>query len=172
MVALVMSAWLMTAGMAHACANANRPATTMSRAEAAHAMRCVINGERRAHGLRAWRSSRRLSLAARRHARDMVRRRYFGHRSPERRHVLNRVARTGYFRRCMPCDVGENLHWGRAGGTRPAAVVRAWLGSPAHRYVLLHPTFTRVGIGIVRGSPSGRGRGALTTTLVAGGRRR
>lgn len=169
MCALVVSAWLAMAGTAHACAFADRPATKMSRAHAATALRCLIAHERAQHGLRAWRPDRRLALAARRHARDMVRRRYFGHDSPGGRNVVRRVGRTGYYRRCMPCSVGENLHWGHGRGTAPAAIVRAWMSSPAHRRVLLSRRFEDVGIGMVRGTPRRKARAAVTTTLVAGG---
>lgn len=168
-VALVMSAWLVMAGTAHACAFADRPATKMSRAHAAAALRCLIASERAARGLPSWRADRRLALAARRHARDMVRRRYFGHRSPGGRNVVRRVGRTGYYRQCMPCSVGENLHWGRGPGTAPAAIVRAWMRSPAHRRVLMSRRFDEVGIGMVRGTPRRKVRSAITTTLVAGG---
>jgi uncharacterized protein YkwD len=169
MCALVLSAWLVTAGTAHACAFADRPATKMSRAHAAAALRCLVAAERAAHGLAPWRADHKLALAARRHARDMVRRRYFDHNSPEGRNVVRRVGRTGYYRHCMPCSVGENLHWGRGPGTRPAAIVRSWMRSPAHRRVLMSRRFKEVGIGLARGTPRRHVRSAMTTTLVAGG---
>src|SRR5689334_13978686 len=89
--ALVVSACMLAAPRpagAVACAGANRPASAMSRAAVARALRCVVAAERAQHGLPAWQPNRRLARAARGHARDMVRRRYFGHASPGGENVL------------------------------------------------------------------------------------
>jgi uncharacterized protein YkwD len=171
-VALVLSAWLAFAAApatAGTCSYRDRPTAAMSTAEARGALWCAIAIERHRHGLYAWGVDRRLTRAARRHARDMVRRRYFGHWTPGGAGLLQRVRRTGYLARCSPCRVGENLHWARGGGTRPSAVVRAWLRSPPHRAILLSPAFREVGIGLARGAPHRASRSAVTTVLVVGG---
>lgn len=160
----------MTTGSAQAaCAHADDPVAYVHPRDAAAAIECVVAEQRAAAGLPAWTAERRLGLAAFRHARDMIRRGYFGHRSPEGTNVMRRVKRTGYYRSCMPCAIGENLHWGRAGRTTPTRIVRAWMRSPGHREVLLSSRFQQVGVGFGRGAAGTRLRSVVTTTLVAGG---
>src|SRR4051794_1036183 len=60
---------------------AGRPAA-LSPAAAASATLCLLNAERRAHGLAPLRANIRLSRAAGGHALDMDRRGYFSHYSP------------------------------------------------------------------------------------------
>ena len=61
--------------------------------------------------------NRKLTRAARRHARDMVRHHYFGHFSPANRDVVDRVASTGY-NRGRRFAVQENLYWWKPGSRR------------------------------------------------------
>jgi uncharacterized protein YkwD len=77
----------------------------------ARAVLCLLDHERRLRGLRPLRPSAPLMLAARRHARDMVRRRYFAHVSPAGATLGDRVARTGYLRGASGWSLGEVLAW-------------------------------------------------------------
>jgi uncharacterized protein YkwD len=126
------------------------------------------NAERRRHGLPALRTSRKLRRAARKHARDMVRRHYFGHVSFGGRNVVDRVASTRYGRR-TGFLAQENLFWW-SGRRSAAAVLGAWLGSPAHRANVLHGGVRQFGVGVVRRSPFGGG--GVTVVGVYGARSR
>jgi uncharacterized protein YkwD len=126
------------------------------------------NAERRRHGLRRLKVSSYLNRASRRHARDMVRRHYFGHVSGGGRDVVDRVASTGYGGG-KRFAVDENLYWWNARRS-PAAVVRAWMHSAVHRANMLHAGWRHFGIGVVMESPYGRG--GITVVSVYGARSR
>ena len=117
---------------------------------------CAINAERRAHGLAELRVDPRLSLAARRHSLDMVRRRYFAHVEPSGIDPAGRVRRTGYLSGAGRWLVGETLAWGWGAGASPDRIVQAWMHSPEHRRVLLRPRYRELGVGVVWGGPRPR----------------
>lgn len=149
---------------AHGCAyGANQPGE-VSAVRIRHATRCLINRERARRGLRPVSRDARLERAAGRHARDMVRRRYFAHASPGGSRVSDRVRATGYLRGARYWTVGEVLAWLVRPRPTPASVVGAWMRSPPHREVLLHPAFRQVGAAYARGNPRARrGAGAGAT---------
>src|SRR5919197_226530 len=64
---------------ARASAAASATPGSVAGAKLRRALRCIVNAERWSRGLRPLRRSRRLATAARMHAADMVRRRYFAH---------------------------------------------------------------------------------------------
>jgi uncharacterized protein YkwD len=138
----------------------------LGRKRFARAVLCVQNRHRRAHGLRPLRASRTLRLAAVRHARDMVRRNYFGHVSFGGRTVADRVGRTGYSRRF---SAGENIFYGLPPCPSPAQVVAAWMASPSHRHQILNGGWREVGIGTIMRPPF-RSRGGVTVVAVFGNR--
>jgi uncharacterized protein YkwD len=156
---------------AAACASANAKLAHTSRASVSRAMLCLINAERRGHGLRALRLDPRLSKAARDHSRDMVRRRYFAHTSPDGLSPADRVRGTGYLRAARAWTVGENIAWAWHGRETAASVMRGWMGSPPHREEILRPSFRDVGIGVVAGVPHPVPRGGGTYTADFGVRR-
>jgi uncharacterized protein YkwD len=83
-----------------------------------------------------------LQSVATAHSRDMARRNYFGHRSPEGRTVRDRVAGTPFKTKM----VGENL----AGGDRQVGgAIQGWLESPAHCENLMNPKFSQVAVACV-----------------------
>ena len=113
---------------------------------------CEVNSIRASHKLRRLRRNRRLSQAALGHARDMLRRRYFSHRSPEGATVLTRVRRIGYATDGEEVSAGETLGLGFATTPwplTPRGLVRKWLASPSHRRVLLSRRYRELGIGSV-----------------------
>jgi uncharacterized protein YkwD len=59
---------------------------------------CEVNVVRRAADRPALVAEPRLALAARRHARDMVRRGYFSHTTPAGRTMVDRLRAVGYLR--------------------------------------------------------------------------
>jgi uncharacterized protein YkwD len=123
------------------------------------------NAERRRHGLRRLPLNRKLARAARRHARDMVHRHYFGHMSPANRDVVDRVGVTGYNR--GPFTAQENLYWWRPRRS-PAVVLRAWMASATHRANILNPAWNHFGVAVVMRSPFGGG--GITVVGVFGRR--
>ena len=113
---------------------------------------CEVNSTRASHRLRPLRRNRRLSRAAIRHAQDMLRRRYFAHRSPEGTGVLARARRAGYGADGGGVFAGELLGLGFAGTVwrlTPRSLVEKWLASPSHRRVLVSRRFRDLGIGTV-----------------------
>jgi uncharacterized protein YkwD len=144
-----------------ACAAADAVPARANAAQLARAAFCLVNRERRRRGLRALRSERRLKLAAGRHARDMVARSYFAHRSPGGRDVVDRLRSAGYLRG-QGAFVGETLAWGRGAHGTPLAIVAAWMRSPPHRAVLLSRRYRQIGLAAVSGSPRGRTSTAAT----------
>jgi uncharacterized protein YkwD len=109
--------------------------------------RCLATTRTRA-GLPSLQRNAILDRAALRHARDMARRGYFAHESPEGSTVRDRVDAGGghAFAAC-----GENIAKGQADAR---AVHVAWMASRGHRENILTPGWTDVGLAVV---PSARG---------------
>jgi|SRR5215210_7786144 len=123
----------------------------------------AINHQRRAAGLRRVHMSRRLSRAADRHSREMLAGNYFAHSSADGGSFEGRVRR--YARRGA---VGETLAMLTACNRgMPAAVIAMWLGSPAHRAIMLSPAFRRVGIGRRSGTLGGGAACLVTADFAA-----
>ena len=114
------------------------------------AVLCLLNAERERRGRRPLLEDARLQAAALAHARDMAKRDYFAHRSPDGTSPQQRAEAAGYRARTAG---GENLAWGAREAATPSVAVRGWMESPGHRRLLLDPRFVAIGIGIVRGSP-------------------
>jgi uncharacterized protein YkwD len=153
---------------AAACPGQNAEPAKTSMRQVALATRCLINAERRTRGLRILRSSGRLSKAARRHSRDMGRRHYFSHTSPDGTTFPERIRRTGYLRAANDWLVGENLAWGTRARGSARQIVRMWMTSPSHRGVLLTPSFRDVGLGVEWGVPDRQLAGGATYTVDFG----
>jgi uncharacterized protein YkwD len=145
------------------CPKADVLPDRMSISETRRATLCLLNAERRRHGLPALRTNHRLAVAGKRHARDMVKRRYFSHASLSGRAFDKRIGRTGYARG-RRASVGENLAWGTGTYATPRAIVKSWMTSPGHRANILQPLFREIGIGIVRGTPRTGDAGATYAT--------
>jgi uncharacterized protein YkwD len=127
------------------------PAATLTTTE--RSLLVEMNRVRAAHGLQRLRIAYRLQLAARAHARDMLRRDYFAH-GPFLSRILSYGASGPVF--------GENLAWGAGSRAQARAVVAGWLASPGHRSNLLRTGFQRVGVA----APSGRFRGIAGVRMV------
>jgi uncharacterized protein YkwD len=107
-----------------------------------------MNEIRSGRGLKPLTIDERASRAAYEHGWDMDLRDYFAHVNPDGEGPEERLARHGVGRPA----VGEVLARGHA---TPEDVVAAWMASPPHRANLLHPGWTRVGIGIHSGPAEG-----------------
>lgn len=132
---------------------------------------CLVNRQRTKRGLRGLRNDRRLARVARRHTRDQVRYRFVGHHSPARGSLLRRMKRSGFGRGRSRWTFGEILGGGRGGNrATPRFIVRAWMRRSIHRRAILSRRFTRMGVGAVRGTPSGgRRRGGRNFVVTFGG---
>ena len=119
----------------------------------------AINHARAAHGRRPVRIAYRLHRAARSHSNAMLRTGAFTHGD-----WYGRLRRHGVQGRTF----GENIAWGSGAAGAPAALVRMWLASPPHRATMLSPAFSRVGVGIARGTFSGVGDSSVATADFAG----
>jgi uncharacterized protein YkwD len=135
------------------CAAADEPPLATTRAQTAAAVVCVLNQERARRDLPRLRPRIKLERAARRHAGDMVRRRFFAHTSPDGTTMTDRLRTVGYARADRAWTIGETLAWGTGTRATPTAVVDAWLASPPHRRVLLDRDYRDVGIGVVPDLP-------------------
>jgi uncharacterized protein YkwD len=114
-----------------------------------------VNATRRERGLRPLRFSAALSRAAESHSRDMARRGYFSHTSPDGSAFWRRVQRfypsAGY----RSWSVGENLVWASPDLTA-ASALSMWMGSPPHRANLLSRQWREIGLSAVH-APSAPG---------------
>jgi len=142
-----------TASAGERCDGADLRGGQASYQKLGRATLCLVNRERRRRGLRRLRANRRLSLAARRHARDMVRHAYFTHDSRSGADFSSRIARAGYFRGARGWEAGENIAWGAGTSGSPRDVVRSWMESRSHRANILWRGFRDVGVGITPGAP-------------------
>lgn len=102
----------------------------------AHARRC---GSKRMDAAPPLVWSRALEEAARDHAEDMARRRYFDHTARDGSSPTDRLARTGYRWRLT----GENLAYGP---TSAEEVVQGWLSSPGHCENIMDARFKEMGV--------------------------
>src|SRR5215210_519746 len=123
----------------------------------------LLNAARAGNGVAPLHLDPRLARSARRHSCDMVAHHYFAHDSRSGARFSARIAWTGWMRDRRHWTVGENLAWGTGPDAAPRAIVVAWLQSPPHRHILLHPTFRVVGLGIVPGTPGDPWRGRTYT---------
>ena len=172
--AMVVVAALVAAPSAmavRACEAANATPAQAAKRIMVRATLCTLNAQRARFGLRPLKLNKRLSRAARRHARDMVRRRYFAHDSLGGGSFVDRIRRTGYLASARRWAVGENLAWGTRSSSAPRAITRMWMNSPGHRANILSPSFREVGIGLALGAPRGTGGPAATYATEFGAKR-
>lgn len=155
--AVAAAAMLFPAGALGACDDFER----------ADAVVCEINELRTERGLARVSPDRRLERAGEAYARDMVRRGFFSHVSPEGAGSVDRLRGTGYITGAVAWRVGEVLAWGRAARSTPAATVDAWMHSPPHRRVLLNGRYRDIGVGVAPGTPFGGPGRTYATELGA-----
>ena len=111
-----------------------------------------VNQVRAEHALIPLRGSSELAAVALAHAKDMARRGYLAHESPEGQNPLNRVTAAGVtgFRL-----LAENIGSSTVGGDRVEAIVNGWMNSHDHRENVLNPAFNTAGVAVVD-APDGR----------------
>jgi uncharacterized protein YkwD len=139
------------------CANANANPNDLSVTEARQATLCLLNEERRGHGLRAFKDNGKLTLASQRHANDMSRRHYFEHGD-----FVGRIKKARYLQGARGYTIGENIAWGSYDYSTPANIVDAWMHSSGHRANILNGRFHDIGLGVAKGAPVGGQKNAGT----------
>src|SRR5947207_3475730 len=147
-VGAVLAASLAAPAHAIACGNVHADANKASIKSVDSATVCLLNAERRSHGLPALHLNKRLSLASRRHARSMAAHHFFDHGD-----FVSRIRGAHYLRGAQSWVLGENIAWGSDRLGTPQAIVRAWMNSPGHRANILSRSFKEIGIGVSRGAP-------------------
>jgi uncharacterized protein YkwD len=155
---------------AASCPHGDDLVAGLSSADRRAALVCVIGAERGARGLASVRESRLLTLAAQRHADDMVARGYFGHVTPGGATLANRVGVTGYMRGWPSWQLGEAIAWAQEPLDTASTVVQAWLASPSHRAIVLDRSFRDIGIGVTVGLPVDLAGSGATAVLDFGAR--
>lgn len=145
-------------GEAQASSGGCRYADTMPQSsttvrQAQSATLCLVNRERRAHGLRSLTRSKTLDTASRRYAREMVRKRFFAHVTPDGGTLKQRISSSRYLNRTRSYRIGENLAWGSGSLATPRHRMESWMNSPSHRANILNPRFRHLGVGLSTGAP-------------------
>ncbi len=111
----------------------------------------LTNVERNRAGVAALSSDNALARVAESHSKDMLKRDYFSHTSPEGCNMACRLDKVDYNYWAW----GENIAW-RKSSSQPDAkalakhFVDSWMASSGHRKNMLSPNFTHEGIGLAR----------------------
>lgn len=104
----------------------------------------ATNAERERNGLSRFRVDPNCQQAADDHARDMARRGYFSHTSPDGGSLQSRYERYGRWT-ALAENIAMGTHMDGAGA------VRSWMNSPGHRRNLLGSQYGSIGIGVAEG---------------------
>lgn len=140
--ALVAVAPATATAQAPGCSDTDLAVTAATAARAADAVRCLVNAERTARGLRPLAADQRLTSVARAYADEMRSGDFFDHTAPDGSTPGSRVSDAGY----RWSTVGENIAMGQR---TPREVMTAWMRSPDHCENVLAPGFTELGVGVV-----------------------
>jgi uncharacterized protein YkwD len=173
-VLLAAVAALAVPSLASACAGENIAPSARTIAQARTATLCLLNQQRRLHGLGRLRAHRMLQNVAQGYAGAMVQGGFFSHVSPSGSTVEQRIRQgTRYLAGALRYEIGENIAWGQGELSKPRAIVAAWMASPPHRANILRRSFREIGIGIWLGAPVAglSGDTAVTYTNEFGTRR-
>jgi len=112
--------------------------------EAEDRMLALINQTRFERGLPALVTDPQLQAAARDHSRDMFRRAYFAHETPDRKSPFERIHAAGI----AYVMAGENIAYAPDVDEAQTRL----MASPPHRANITDADFKRVGIGVYRGA--------------------
>lgn len=108
----------------------------------------LTNQDRERAGMAALTQDAHLAQAAQMKAEDMAARGYFAHVDPEGRQPWHWLDQAGY----AYVYAGENL---AVNFTDSADVQKAWMNSPTHHANIVKREYTRIGIGVARGTYKG-----------------
>jgi hypothetical protein len=165
---LVLLALAPAVATASECPHGDDLVTALSAPDRRVALLCVIDAERTARAVPAVRGNAQLARAAQGHADDMVVRHFFEHVTPGGSTLGDRVNATGYIEGRGDWELGEAIAWAQQPLDTPVTLMRAWLGSPEHRAIILDRRFHDVGIGVASGVTDGSGGLGATAVLDFG----
>jgi len=124
-------------------------------------VKCV-NQERAKKDLPKLKVHSALVASARAHSADMGTQKYFQHDSLDGSSFADRIIAAGYDREdYRSWKAGENIAWGSGLFSSPVFIVSQWMGSPAHRAVILSKSLKEIGVGAV----STEGYGSVEGTV-------
>lgn len=132
---------------------------------------CLVNRAREKRRLPALRASRALDAAARLHSHEMRVNRFFAHVTPAGQTPLAQMLAAGYGAGASGLLAAQCIAWGSGSYATPRGTVLDWLGSPAHRALLLSRGYSEIGVGASLGNGRGGSSGALYTADLARRRR-
>lgn len=131
------------------CANADvSPTTPQEITLAEDATRCLVNVERRRHGMRGMRLNKDLKESSSWQAGDMVDHAYFDHQRSGGPSLSARITRFGFGTKGSYM-VGENIAWSTVGYASPRQMVTMWMHSPGHRENILRRKFREQAVAAV-----------------------
>ena len=108
----------------------------------------LINTQRTKHDLPELVMNTDLVRSSGGHSAQMADKKYFSHDSYNGESFSDRIVRYGYTKTGYSSwHVGENIYWGTGLYSTPVAVVQAWMGSSAHRAVILDAKAKQFGVG-------------------------
>ena len=84
----------------------------------------------------------RLTVAAQRHADDMLRKRNYSHTGSDGSSPRARIVESGYG---TVGSTGEIVYWGTGSGATASAALAFWMNSSGHRAIILNCAFTAGG---------------------------
>lgn len=116
---------------------AGLPAPSLS----AQGILVATNASRAHEGLMPLALDSRLTAAAQDKLADMIRRHYFGHKTPDGKYIFSTLVQF----KCAYHIAGENLASGLAD---ESALERSWMGSAPHRANILNARYTLAGIAV------------------------
>jgi uncharacterized protein YkwD len=145
------------------CADADVAPSGDNVAVVRSAILCLHNRIRADRDLPLLRENPRLRRAALAHSADMVSRGFFEHTTPSGVTMVERIKASRYTSPRFGWALGENLAWGTGTLATPRAIMKAWMDSPGHRANVLKRAYREIGVGVVTGVPTDRGRGATYT---------
>ena len=156
------------------CPNAGATPDQVSVDQYADSLLCVVNETRSEWGRRSLVPQRNLRRAAGWQADDMAQKKYFSHTSADGDTLADRLDQANFIPSSDRWDAGENLAAGHDQGGTPEAIVSGWMQSREHRFNLLDPDFTLVGIAASRGWPGSAyaDQDSLTVAMDLGWRHR
>jgi uncharacterized protein YkwD len=126
------------------CAYGSTPLAKASHAQMQNAVVCLINQQRRAHGLPGLRADSQLNRSAQGWSNVMASHRAFTHGTD----FSARISAVGF----DWSNAGENI---ATGYKTPASVVAAWMASTGHCRNILTPLYREVGTGVTDHSITG-----------------
>jgi uncharacterized protein YkwD len=152
-----------------ACAGADTPTTNVRKIQ--KVVLCLHNVERGRRGLSKLYWNRDLAGVATKYAHSMVSKHHFAHYSSGHRDHMDRIAASNYKPSAGCWTAGENLYSSNTAET-PRRLLKAWMGSPAHRRNILLQGWHDFALGVVTTSPGGSAQGLTIVALfgIRGGR--